>query len=130
MLTRECFVKVVLCSSNDYTLLVSNVKVKNLRKRESFWLIINKCEHIYSAGVLELRVFIKLIKNYLTVSVASVLDNDAHTVSARLVAKVGNTLNSLVLVKSRNSLAELALVYAIGDLGEDNAVLVFLDRTA
>ena len=125
--SRLCLFKLKLSAAVDDRLLMSDIEVEYLGEREYLRLVVYEREHIYSAGVLELRVLVELIENYLTVGVALVLDNDTHTVSARLVAKLGDTLNSLILNKSCDSLAEHALVDSVGYLGNYDPVLVFFD---
>ena len=127
MSTRFCLFKLKLSSAVDYRLLMLDIVVEYLRKREHLRLVIDKRKHIDSAGVLHLRILIELIKNNLRISVAAILDNDTHTVSARLVTHLGNALDTLFVCKVCNSLAKHTLIYAIGDLGYDNSVLVFLD---
>ena len=114
-------------SSCDYLLLMLDIDIKDIAKREDLRLALDKREHIDRAGVLKLSIFIKLVENYLTVSVAAVLNDDSHTVLARLVADVGDSLDPLVLDKLTDRLTKLALIYLIRNLGEDDAVLFSLD---
>ena len=125
-----CFFEIELSAANDNLLLMSNVVVENLRQVENLWLVVNKCEHIDSKGILQLGVFVELIEKNLRVDVAAIFHNNAHTVSARFVAQLGNTLDLLFLYAVCNRLAKQALVNAVGNFGKDDASVIFFDGRA
>ena len=128
--SRKSLVKLKLCAAGYNALLMLDITVEDLGKGESLGLAVEKSKHIYSAGVLKLCVFIKLIEDYLSVCVTAMLDDDTHTRSARFVAHIGDALDLLFLNEVSNALAKKALVNAVGDLGNDDAVLILLHRSA
>ena len=110
--------------SVDYDfLLESDILVENLRQVHGLGLAAVDNKHIDRAGILKLGVLVELIEYVLGVRVASVLNDDSHTASARLVTKCSQTLDLLLTVEICDTRNEHRLVYHIGDLGEDDLML-------
>ena len=100
--SRLCLFKIKLGAATNYGQLMLDIVVKYLRKVQYLGLLSNDCQKVCRAGILKLREFVELIKNYLSVSVTLVLDNYSHSVSARFVAQVGNAIYSLFLYEICN----------------------------
>ena len=58
MCSCQCLVKLEFCSSLNYLLLMSDVNIENIRKRQNFRLVIDQRQHIYRAGVLQLCILV------------------------------------------------------------------------
>ena len=107
---------------------MGDILVKDAGERQDLRLAAYERQHVHRAGVLELGVFIKLIEYYLSVGFAPVLYDYAHSVPAGFVAHVGDAFDPLLLDETGDGLAEHRFVDSVGDLGDDDAVFVFLDR--
>ena len=127
MRTVLCFFKVKVYTAVDNRLLVVDVVVEYLGKREDLGLVVDQRKHIYRTGVLKLRILVKLIEDYLTVRISAVLDNYSHSRSARFVAECGDAVDPFILNEIGNSLTEHTLVYPIGYFCNYYSVLVLFD---
>ena len=86
-------------------------------------------EHDRAERRLELRMLVKMIENDLAHRVAFDIDDDSD-VGLRFVADVADAEDDLLLDELGHVLDHFGLVYAVGDLGYDNAlaaVLLLLD---
>ena len=86
-------------------------------------------EHDRAESRLELRMLVKMIENDLAHRVAFDVDDDSD-VGLRFVADVADAENNLLLDEFGHVLYHFGLVYAVGDLGYDDAlaaVLLLLD---
>ena len=77
--------------------------------------------------MLELREFKQLVDDHFSNGVAFKLDDDAHTVTVRLVLHMGNTLNTLIADLFRDFLDQVRFVYLIGNFSDDDSKAVFAD---
>ena len=127
---RLCLFEIELGAANDDLLLVSNVVIENLRQGKNLGLVVNKGEHIDSKGILQLGVFVELVEKNLRVCVAAVFHNNAHTVSARFVAQLGNAVDLLFLYAVCNGFAKHTLVNAVRNFGKDDASVILFNRRA
>ena len=86
-------------------------------------------EHDRTESRLELRMLVKMIENDLAHRVAFDVDDDSD-VGLRFVADVADTEDDLLLDELGHMLDHFGLVYAVGNLGYDDAlaaVLLLLD---
>ena len=72
---RSCarLFKIKLNSALDYRLLMLDIEVEYLGKIKYLRLVIYEREHIYSTGILKLRVLVELVEEYLRIYVSAVL---------------------------------------------------------
>ena len=75
---------------------------QHIQKVHHLRLIIDKGEHNYTERILKLRVFIKLIQDYVRVGVLSQLNHDSHTFTVRLVAQIRDTVDFFQLYQIGN----------------------------
>ena len=127
---RPRLVQIELRAAGDDRLLMRDVMVENLRQGQHLRLVVDNRQHIDGKGVLQLRVLVKLVEQDLRVHVAAVLHHNAHTVSARFVAQLGNAVDLLLVHAVGNRLAEHTLVDPVRDFGKDDVPLVLVNLRA
>ena len=124
--TCQSLVKLELRAAVYDAFLMCDIVVEYLCKVQDLWLVFDECEHNYCTGILELRILVELVEEYLSVDITAMLDNYPHTVTSRFVTQVGDTLDTLFLCKRCDSLAEHTLVYLIRYLGDNDAVMLLI----
>ena len=75
-------------------------------------------------------VDIKLIKDYLGISISTVFNNNSHTASARFITKSGDTLDFLILNQISHTFNKHRLVYHIRNLGKDDPSMLILNSSS
>ena len=75
---------------------------------------------------LQWRVLVEIVQHHLGHFAAPQLDHDAHPRAVGLVPQVRDTLDRLVLNEVGDLLQQARLVHLVGDLGDDDRVLVLL----
>ena len=118
--------KLKASSSLNNLLLELDILAKDFTKSKCLWLSVYENEHIHSTGVLKLCILVKLIKNYLQISITTALDNNSHTCTATLVANACNSLNSLILYKVNHLFDKLTLIYHIRNFSYDNSMVLLV----
>ena len=108
----------------DDLLLILYVVTEDVLQPEHLRLAVDEHQHIDGAGVLQLRVSVKLVEKELRVGVAAVFDDYLHAAAVGFVAQGGDALDALRLHQLRYALYEHRLVHLIRDLVDLNAVLV------
>ena len=87
---------------------------------------VNQTHIINAERRLQLGHLIQLVEEHVGVEVLLDIDDDAHTVAVALVVDIGNALDLLLLNQAGNVLDEILLVDVIGNLVNDNALVVVL----
>jgi len=107
--------------------LVLQVLVDDLPQGENFrlLLVVHQRQHDNAEAGLQSRLLEQIVQHDLGVGVLFQLDDHAHTVAVGLIPEVGNAVQALVLHLLGDVLDELALVYLIGKLGNDDSHPVF-----
>ena len=124
---RQRFIQIELGAAGDDLLLELDVVTEDVFEREDLRHAVFEREHVDREGALQLGEPIELVENDLRVGIAAVIDDDAHARLSALVADIGDSLNALFIDKVGDGLDQHRLVDHVGDLGEDDAVFVFLN---
>ena len=114
-------------AAGDDLFLELDVFRKDGFERQHLRLAVHEREHIDRAGILKLRIFIKLIQYDVSVRVAAVLDHDPHSGASGFVADVGQSLDHLIAHLLRYGLEKIALYDHVRDLGDDDPVVLLID---
>ena len=83
-------------------------------------------QHDDPEGVLELGVLVEVVQHHLGRLALLDVDHDAHAVAVALVPDVGDAVDALLVVQLGDLLDEARLVDLVGDLGDDDRLLVAL----
>ena len=88
---------------------------------------VNEREQDDAEGRLHLRVLIELVQHHLVGRVAFELNDDAHPVTVRLIAQIGDALEAPVLDELGDRLDQVGLVDLVGELRDDDRLAVALE---
>ena len=99
---------------------------------------LEQAEHLRPAGdnrqrddaerLLQLGLLEQVVQHHLADFAALQLDDDAHAVAIRFVAKVGNAFDRLLAHQLGDALEQARLVQLIRDLGDDDLLAIALLR--
>src|SRR5499426_1504189 len=87
------------------------------------WVAIRNGEHVYAERFLQCGVLIELIEDDVGYCIAFEFDDDPHPFAVRLIAKIRNSVNFLLLYQSGNLLDDPILVDHEGDFTDDDLLL-------
>ena len=115
--------KFVAGAAGDDLLLVREVVDQDLPEIEDLGLgaVLDECQKDDAVRDLQVGVLVDGIEDDLRVGVLLALDDDAHALSARLVADIGDALDTLVLDQVGDRLDQHRLVDLVGDFRDDDA---------
>ena len=92
-----------------------------------FWAPVVNGQHINAKTGLHIGMPIELIERYFCLVIAFNLNNKAHTVTIRLIARFCNTLNNLLLTQLVNTLDKISFIDLIRQLINNNCLTIFAD---
>ena len=118
-----CLAQVELGAAGDDLLLEGDILVQDEAQGQNLGLglVVDQSQHIDGKGGLQLGLSEQTVQHHLGIGSGFQLDDDSHTVAVRLVADVGDALQTLVLHLVCHVLDEHALVDHVGDLGDHDA---------
>src|ERR1019366_9117540 len=82
-------------------------------------------EHDDAEAGLKLGVLVEIVEDYFRLLAAFQREHDAHAVAVAFVARFVHALEFLLVDETGHVLDELGLVDLVGDLGDDNLLVVF-----
>jgi len=110
---------------------VVDVVLQDRLQRQRLGLAVDERQHVHVERGLERRVLEEVVQDLVGVRVALDLDVHPHAVAVRLVAKVGDAVDLLVLHEIGDLLEQRGLVHLVRQLGDDDRHPVaadFLER--
>ena len=126
VITLLCLVQIILCSSGDHVLLMLQVVGQHVLKTKDLRLSVDQRQHNDTEGILHLRMLEQLIQNNIRIDIMPKLNDNPHSVAVRLIPKIRNAFDLLILDKIRNVLNQICLIDKIRKLRHNNAVLAVL----
>ncbi|MNX79391.1 hypothetical protein D3C86_1110200 [compost metagenome] len=100
---------------------------QDLVQAQDLGLAVDQGEHDDAEGGLELGLLVEVVEHHLGVGVALELDDHADAVAIALVAQIRDAVELLVLDQVGDLLDEGIGAHLVGQLGDDDRVLVALD---
>ena len=122
MLPLFCFFQIVFCTAYDNLGLESDIILQHLFQGEDFRFPSHQRQLDDAEGFLKLAVLEQLVEHQLRVSGHLELDDKPHSVAVRLIPKVADSIDPLILDQLGNIFNHPGLVDPIGDLGDRDAV--------
>ena len=110
-------------AANDVHAMIDEV-ADGLIQPEFLGLVVDHGKKDHGEAFLHLRVLVELVENDLRFGGALEFDDDAHAVAIALVANVGDVVDDFFVHQVGDALDELRLVDLVGDLGDDDRLLV------
>ena len=103
----------------------------DLQQTQFARLPVHDGEHDDAEADLELGMLVEVVEDDFRLLAALQREHDAHAVAVAFVARLVHTLEFLFVDEAGHVLDELGLVHLVGNLGDDNLLVVFagaLDR--
>ena len=116
-----CLIKIILCSSTNYILLMLQIvlqhlfQIQNLRFHTS--MIWNKRKHDHTKSILQLCMLVKQIQDHVGIGILTKINTDSHTLTAGMVVQVCDPVDLFVTDKLCDLLDQTCLVYKVRKLG-------------
>ena len=116
-----CLIKIILCSSANYILLMLQIvlqhlfQIQNLRFHTS--MIWNKRKHDHTKSILQLCMLVKQIQDHVGIGILTKINTDSHTLTAGMVVQVCDPVDLFVTDKLCDLLDQTCLVYKVRELG-------------
>ena len=94
--------------------------------------LLDQRDIVDAEGALQRRHLIELVEDDARVGIALDVDDDAYALAVRLVGNPRDAIQLLVIDQIGDTLDELGLIDLVGDLGDDDAlmIVVHLDLAA
>ena len=105
---------------------VQDESIENLLEVEQTRLAVDQRHHVDAEHVLHLGLLVQVVQNHVGNFTAAQFDHHAHAVLVGFVTQTGNALEAFLLDQLGNFLQQARLVYLVGQLGDDNALLARL----
>ena len=96
---------------------------QNLLQIHDLRLVADERQHDHAEGLLKLRVLVELIQDDIRVGITTQIDAYAHALAARLIGKVRDSVDSLILNQLGNLLDQTGLIDHIRKLCDNNPAL-------
>ena len=121
--TSLCLLFVIDGAAGQYLHLEVDVLIQNLTESQDarLLLVVYQRQHDYGEGGLELGLDEQAVQDHLRVGVLFQLDDDAHTLSVRLVPQAGNAFQPLGVDLLGDIFNQASLIDLIGQLRNDDA---------
>src|ERR1019366_7696408 len=107
-----------------YVNAVIDEVLDGLHQAHFFGLAVDHGQKEHAEALLHRGVLEELVEHDLRFGTALQFDDDAHAVAVALVADIADVVNDLVVHQFGDAFDQLCLVDLIGNLGDDNRVLV------
>ena len=122
--TFLCFIQIILCSSGNNILLMSQIIFRSLSGFNTFGSKASSLQepdkHDNAKSILQLCMFIQLIQNYIGIGIFTKINTDTHTLTAGMVIQVCNSIDLFITDKLCDLSIRRALFTRYGKLGNDN----------
>ena len=116
-------VQIIFRTPCYHILLMQDVIFQHIRKAEHLRLVIYQRKHIYTEGILQLRMLVQIIQQNVRITVLTELDHDTHSLTGRLVTKVRNAVHTLILYEVCDLCDQHGLIYHIRQLRHHDPLL-------
>ena len=93
------FIEVIFCSSGDHILLMDEIIYQNILQCEDLRLSLYQRKIIDTERILELRVFVELIQNYICICITANFNTDFHTLTAGMIIQRCDTIDFFISYK-------------------------------
>ena len=115
-----------LSTANRHVMTVLHEVLHALLQREQTWTTLHQSDAVYRERTLQSRHLEELVQYDVSVSIPLHVHHDTHTLTARLIVDVRDTIQFALLHEVSDILYELSLVYTIGNLRHYYLVVALL----
>ena len=121
--TFLCLLKVELCAAYCHVVAMLYKVLHAFLKSEQTWTSLHQGDAVYRERRLHGSHLVQFVEYDVGVSVTAHVNNDTHTLTARLVVHVRDAGNLALLDEVGNTSNEVGLVYAVRNFCDDNLVV-------
>ena len=126
MCTFLCFLQVKLCTADSDIVTMLNEVFNALTKAQQTWTTRYQCDTVYRERTLQSCHLEELIQNNVCIRITLHINNDTHTLTARLVIYVRDTFKLAFLHEVSNIFNKLLLINSIRNLCHNNLIVVLI----
>ena len=121
-----CLLQVELCTADSDIVTMFNKVLNTLTKAQQAWTTRYQCDTVYRERTLQCCHLEKLIQNDVCIGITLHINNDTHTLTARFVINVRDTLQLSFLHEVSNIFNKLLLINSVRNLCHNNLIVVLI----
>ena len=118
--------EVKLSTTDGYIMTMLNEVLNALTKTQQTWTTRYQCDTVYRERTLQCCHLEKLIQNDVCIRITLHVNNDTHTLTARLVIYVRDTFKLAFLHEVSNIFYKLLLINSVRNLCYNNLIVVLI----
>ena len=121
-----CLLQVELCTTDSDIVTMFNKVLNTLTKAQQTWTTRYQCDTVYRERTLQCCHLEELIQNDVCIGITLHINNDTHTLTARFVINVRDTLQLSFLHEVSNIFNKLLLINSVRNLCHNNLIVVLI----
>ena len=121
-----CLLQVELGTADSDIVTMLNEVLNTLTKAQQTWTTRYQCDTVYRERTLQSCHLEELIQNNVCIRITLHVNNDTHTLTARLVIYVRDTFKLAFLHEVSNIFNKLLLINSVRNLCHNNLIVVLI----